>query len=113
MRQKRKQLLLALTCVLLLSGCEHTHSWAEHFSFITSAEQGEQEFDFNWRLSGAREVAPLQVFSTPKQLWLQFAQEQNVPAIFAVKQGRQIPLSYKRSDPYIVIDGDWLDFMEL
>lgn len=102
-----KVLLLVTALSLVLSGCEHTHSWAQKFSFMHVHEKSAEQFDFNWRLSGAREVAPLQIFSANNQLWLQFGVDQNIPAIFAVEKGRQIPLSYKRSDPYILIKGNW------
>lgn len=100
-------LLLATVLSLVLSGCEHTHSWAQTFSFMRTHQESAEQFDFNWRLSGAREVAPLQIFSTNNQLWLQFEVDQNIPAIFAVEKGRQIPLSYKRSEPYVLIKGNW------
>ncbi|WP_298050241.1 TcpQ domain-containing protein [uncultured Paenalcaligenes sp.] len=90
-----------------LTACEHTHSWAQTFSFMQPIKKEASQYDFNWRLSGDREVAPLQVFSANNQLWLQFAVEQNIPAIFALENGRHIPLSYKRSDPYIIVSGAW------
>ena len=99
--------LLAVFMSLALSGCEHTHSWAQSFAFMRTNQNSAEQFDFNWRLSGAREVAPLQIFSANDQLWLQFAVDQNIPAIFAIENGRQVPLSYKRSDPYVLIKGDW------
>lgn len=107
----RKVLLLAAGLSVLLSGCEHTRSWAQTFAFMRTHQDGAEQFDFNWRLSGAREVAPLQIFSANDQLWLQFDIEQNIPAIFAVEKGRQIPLSYKRSDPYILIKGNWQELV--
>ncbi len=106
-----KKLLLTVALGLMLSGCEHTHSWAQAFSFMHTHQDGAEQFDFNWRLSGAREVAPLQIFSANEQLWLQFGVDQNIPAIFAVEKGRQIPLAYKRSDPYILIKGNWQELV--
>lgn len=106
-----KKLLLASVLSVMLSGCEHTPSWAQAFSFMHTSAEGAEQFDFNWRLSGSREVAPLQIFSTADQLWLQFAVEQNIPAIFAVEKGRQIPLSYKRSEPYVLIKGSWQELL--
>lgn len=102
-----KTMLIAVVLTFTLSGCEHTHSWAQHFAFMHTTQDSAEQFDFNWRLSGAREVAPLQIFSANDQLWLQFGVEQNIPAIFAIENGRQVPLSYKRSAPYIVIKGNW------
>lgn len=107
----RKGLVLAAALSVMLSGCEHTHSWAQTFSFMRTHQDGAEQFDFNWRLSGAREVAPLQIFSANEQLWLQFGVDQNIPAIFAVEKGRQIPLSYKRSDPYVLVKGNWQELV--
>lgn len=90
-----------------LSGCEHTQSWAQHFSFLQPAPSSAEQFDFNWKLSGDREVAPLQVFSTPQQIWLQFTPAQPIPAIFALEAQQQKLLTYKQSEPYVVITGGW------
>lgn len=102
-----KKMLGVILLASTLTACEHTHSWAQTFAFMQPIKEGASEYDFNWRLSGDREVAPLQVFSAGQQLWLQFAVEQNIPAIFALENGRHIPLSYKRSDPYVIIKGNW------
>lgn len=91
----------------LLSGCEHTQSWAQHFSFLQSGPSSAEQFDFNWKLSGDREVAPLQVFSTPKQIWLQFTPTHPIPAIFALDAQQQKLLTYTHSEPYVVITGEW------
>lgn len=102
-----KKILGVILLVSTLTACEHTHSWAQTFAFMQPIKEGASEYDFNWHLSGDREVAPLQVFSADQQLWLQFAVEQNIPAIFALENGRHIPLSYRRSDPYVIIKGGW------
>lgn len=102
-----KKMLGVILLASTLTACEHTHSWAQTFAFMQPVKEGASEYDFNWRLSGDREVAPLQVFSADQQLWLQFAVEQNIPAIFALENGRHIPLSYRRSDPYVIIKGGW------
>lgn len=102
-----KKKWLAITLLLLLAGCETTQSWTQRFSFLVPQPESATHFDFNWRLSGAREVAPLQVFSTEQQLWLQFPHGQNIPAIFALDDQRQIPLRYKYSDPYVIVKGAW------
>ncbi|ANN78664.1 TcpQ domain-containing protein [Bordetella flabilis] len=64
-------------------------------------------FDFDWRLSGDRPVAPLQVFDDGRQTWLQFAPGQTVPAIFTEQGGVLRPASYTRHEPYIVVQGKW------
>lgn len=99
---------IAATVLLVgLSGCEHTHSWPQRFSFLASPPSSAEQFDFNWQLSGAREVAPIQLFSTPDQIWLQFAPQQTLPAIFALDAGRHRVLHYQRSEPYVIIKGNW------
>ena len=92
--------VICLLYLALLAGCA-----------IGSGAAFEQnqagQYDFNWRLSGDPAVAPLQVFGTNRQIWLQFAPGQEVPAIFASTQQGDLPLVYRRQDPYVVIDGAW------
>ncbi|WP_231755413.1 TcpQ domain-containing protein [Bordetella sp. N] len=64
-------------------------------------------YDFNWRLSGQRAVAPLQVFDDGHRTWLHFAPEQPLPAIFAVAREGERPVAYQRRDPYVIVDGVW------
>lgn len=99
--------ITAAVLLWLLSGCEHTQSWAQHFSFLQPSPSSAEQFDFNWKLSGDREVAPLQVFSTPQQIWLQFTPTQPIPAIFALEAQQHTLLTYKHSEPYVVITGEW------
>lgn len=92
--------IISLLCLALLAGCASLGGAAfEH----SAAGQ----YDFNWRLSGDPAVAPLQVFGTGRQIWLQFAAGQQVPAIFASTPEGDAPLAYRRQDPYVVIDGAW------
>jgi len=65
-------------------------------------------YDFAWQLSGDRASAPLQVFSTPTGVWLQFAHPKNVPAIFGrFDDGRQTLLTPRLSLPYVFVPGVW------
>jgi hypothetical protein len=63
--------------------------------------------DFNWRLSGDRQVAPVQVFDDGRQTWLQFAPGQATPAIFVEHNGVEHPAAYTRREPYVVVRGKW------
>ena len=63
--------------------------------------------DFGWKLSGAREIAPLQVFSDNHHTWLHWHPHQTVPAILAVHGGQEHVLRYKRQTPYTIIEGQW------
>lgn len=64
-------------------------------------------YDFDWQLSGDAAVAPLQVFATHAQVWLQFGAGQEVPAIFAgTAQGDRL-VAWRRQGPYVVVDGAW------
>lgn len=92
--------IISLLCLALLAGCALQGS--------SAFEQGAAgRYDFNWRLSGDPAVAPLQVFGTGRQVWLQFAAGQQVPAIFADTPQGDVPLTYRRQDPYVIIDGPW------
>jgi len=64
-------------------------------------------YDFDWRLSGDPAVAPLQVFASDAQVWLQFGAGQDVPAIFGSTAQGDVPLAYRRHAPYVVVDGAW------
>jgi len=64
-------------------------------------------YDFDWRLSGDAEVAPLQVFATDAQVWLQFGAGQEVPAIFAGTPRGDRLVAWRRQGPYVVVDGRW------
>ncbi|CAB3880559.1 MULTISPECIES: TrbG/VirB9 family P-type conjugative transfer protein [Achromobacter] len=72
-----------------------------------SAAAASREYDFGWRLSGDPAVAPLQVFDDGREIWLQFAPDQPVPAIFGVDPGGMRVLPYARRDPYLVLAGCW------
>ncbi|CAM3710022.1 Toxin co-regulated pilus biosynthesis protein Q C-terminal domain-containing protein [Bordetella sputigena] len=63
--------------------------------------------DFNWRLSGDRQVAPLQVFDDGARTWLQFAPGQPVPALFTEQNGLEQPARYVTQAPYVVVQGKW------
>lgn len=64
-------------------------------------------YDFNWQLSGDAAVAPLQVFASDAQVWMQFGAGQEVPAIFAgTPQGDRL-VAWRRQGPYVVVDGAW------
>lgn len=81
-------------------------SWGAQDSNTDHAKR-DVAYDFNWRLSGERAVAPLQVFDDGRRTWLHFAPGQPLPAIFAVGRGGERPVPYQRRDPYVVIDGVW------
>lgn len=92
--------IMSSLCLALLAGCALPGGAA--------FEQGAAgQYDFNWRLSGDPAVGPLQVFATGRQIWLQFAAGQQVPAIFASTPQGDVPLTYRRQDPYVIIDGAW------
>lgn len=99
---------VTVACVVLLSACSSLPDWvtAPQFSiFGTNAELGHYSFD--WRLSGERQVAPLQVFDNGNKIWLQFMPEQPIPAIFQNTPEGERPLRYKRDGDYLVLDGVW------
>ncbi|CAM5411890.1 TcpQ domain-containing protein [Eoetvoesiella caeni] len=98
----------AALAVLLLGGCAGLPDWKlfagpkNHTSVA-----GSGEFDFSWRLSGEPSVAPLQVFDNGRRMWLQFAPEQPIPAVFARTAEGDRLLEYRREGPYVVLDHVW------
>ena len=64
--------------------------------------------DFAWRLSGDRAGAPLQVFSSPRGVWLQFASHAPIPAVFGrLPDGRETLLRQRVLLPYVFVPGTW------
>ncbi|MGH8815011.1 MAG: TcpQ domain-containing protein [Achromobacter pestifer] len=70
-------------------------------------EPATRGFRFDWRLSGDPAVAPVQVFDDGKEVWLQFAPGQALPAIFGMRGHGEQALPYLRRDPYVVVVGEW------
>lgn len=93
--------------LLGLSGCVPAIPALEQSSAVLAAGA----FDFKWRLSGERAIAPVQVFNNQQQVWLQFLPEQHLPAIFAYQEGQYHALQYQRFDPYVVIEGQWRELL--
>lgn len=94
-------LLILLICVAAATGCAGPR---EEDGWPVPAPG---RYRFDWRLSGHRAVAPLQVFDDGRDTWLQFTPGQALPAIFAVRDGGEILLPYDRRDPYVRIAGVW------
>ncbi|MBB1594901.1 TcpQ domain-containing protein [Achromobacter sp. UMC46] len=72
-----------------------------------TAEPATGGFRFDWRLSGDPAVAPVQVFDDGREVWLQFAPGQALPAVFGVRGDGEHALPYVRRDPYVVVKGEW------
>jgi hypothetical protein len=102
------RILLAAGLAGLLCACTSIPDWGWLPGRSGPAlAAGEKQYDFRWRLSGDRAVAPLQVFDDGRQTWLQFAPGQTVPAIFRGGARGDQPLDYRRAGPYVVLDGVW------
>jgi hypothetical protein len=61
-------------------------------------------YDFDWRISGAAEVRPYQVFDDGHKLYLQFDDPKHVPAILADTPSGQVLLDWRPQPPYIIVD---------
>jgi len=65
-------------------------------------------YHFDWKLSGNRAVAPLQIFDDGKQTWLQFPAGQPVPAVFArLPQGDQLLAPVAGQGGMLMLPGVW------
>lgn len=102
------RLLVGAFSAALLSSCATLPDWISQPSFLpVRADTTAGRYSFDWRLSGDRSVAPLQVFDNGKETWLQFAPGQMVPAIFSSTPLGERPLHYVRHGDYLILDGVW------
>jgi hypothetical protein len=96
--------------VASLSGLGACTSWSANGGPGASwqaAEPAAGGFRFDWRLSGDPAVAPVQVFDNGREVWLQFAPGQSLPAVFGVRGDGEHALPYARRHPYVVVKGEW------
>jgi len=93
---KRATTLLSVT--VLLAGCLLQSACAEP-PVLTG-----RVYDFDWRLSGAAGIRPYQVFDDGQKVYLQFADPEQLPAIFADTPGGLVLLHWRHDPPYIIVD---------
>jgi hypothetical protein len=99
--------ILKTLCVLpWLAGCGSS-AWTSASPQWHAQSRNVVRHDFAWRLSGDRQVAPLQVFDDGAQTWLQFRAGQVLPAIFASTDSGELPVPYTHREPYVVLAGKW------
>lgn len=89
----------------VLAGCAapNNSSWWNGWGALASAGE-DYQFDFAWELRGDDRAAPLQVFSTTQQLWLQFANDRHIPALFALRAEGLVPLKAQKRGVYHVVN---------
>jgi hypothetical protein len=90
---------------LMLAGCESLPDWSAFTRAAGSAAPSRYSFD--WALSGSQAVSPVQVFDDGRRTWLQFAEQATIPAIFSRSARGDVPLTYHRDGPYVVLPGVW------
>lgn len=100
-----RQGIVSILICGVLSGCAapNNGSWWNGWGALASAGE-EYQFDFEWELTGSDQLAPLQVFSNAQQLWLQFAADESLPALFALQKDGLVPLQAKRQGVYHVVN---------
>lgn len=103
------RLLIATGFTSLLLGCAALPDLALFGPWLGADKNAEPlPYSFAWRLSGDRAAAPLQVFDNGRQMWLQFAPGQAIPAIFVSTAGGQgSPLRYRQEGDFVVLPGVW------
>src|SRR5690606_3439003 len=83
-------------------------SWAMAlFAFALPTMAHAAAYDFAYRLSGDKRVAPIQVFDDGNTTWLQFQPGQTLPAIFVTQRNApdETLAAYERQGPYILLPG--------
>lgn len=99
----------AAACTVFLSACSNLPEWAATSPFLKGGASGADvsEYNFDWRLSGDRHVAPLQIFDDGKRTWLQLLPDQIAPAVFHRTAHGDRLLPFVRQGEYLLIDGVW------
>ncbi|WP_157130358.1 TrbG/VirB9 family P-type conjugative transfer protein [Burkholderia pseudomallei] len=87
-----------LSASLLVAGCMLESACAEPPAATVPV------YDFDWRLDGAADVRPYQVFDDGQKIYLQFADPKRVPAIFADTPGGLVLLRWRPDPPYVIVD---------
>jgi len=102
------------SCVVFscLTGClswpQTSRDATTPFATPVSAAASVGQYHFNWKLSGNRAVAPLQIFDDGRRTWLQFPAGQAAPAIFArLLQGDQLLTPTMGQGGLLMLDGVW------
>ncbi|TCG08602.1 conjugal transfer protein TrbG [Paraburkholderia steynii] len=93
-----KNLTTLLSVTVLLVGCLIQLACAEP-PVVTGPV-----YNFDWRVTGAAEIRPYQVFDDGQKIYLQFADSKHVPAVFADTPGGPMLLRWHPDPPYTVID---------
>lgn len=100
--------VIGVGLVLALSGCV-VKDTAIDDSFVQVADHAVLvgNPDFNWHLSGDRRVAPRQVFSDARHIWLQWHPHQAIPTVFAQMGAQWQVLDLRTQGQYSIVDGHW------
>lgn len=64
-------------------------------------------FDFNWHLRGDRQAGPVQVFDNGQWLWIQFAAQQTLPAVFGHNHRGEHALTLEQRGQFHVVSAQW------
>ncbi len=90
-----------------LSACAapNNTSWWDDLGSVASSHASNR-FNFDWHLVGDQYIAPLHIFSSEKQVWLQYAAAQVPPVITELALNNRSPFSPRQHGGYWVIDTD-------
>lgn len=99
------RLLVSFFFAALLSGCETLPSWLHTGPFGHGFADEAGRYSFDWRLSGDKRVAPVQVFDNGRITWLQFRPGQPAPAIFENTLDGERLLHSREHGDYRVLQG--------
>lgn len=74
-------------------------------SATLSASQQPSQYNWNYAFHGDKSIVPRHVFDDGKFTYLELRENQDIPAIFAVKDqsGEESVVNYRRSDNYLII----------
>ena len=105
------QTSLSIVLCALLGGCGTPRASWFPVPSARASQEAPGPVDFNWVLSGEKQVGPMQVFSDGTQTWMQWRPNQPLPAILAMQESGYAVVEYRRQDPYTIITGVYPSLM--
>lgn len=80
-------------------------AFSTSFTFAGNQSANINGFDFNYSVDLNKSIGLTQVFDDGDRTYFQFTEAENLPTIFAMKDGKRQPVSLEVRPPYLIAEG--------